>query len=299
MKQLNVIILAAFLLGLTACNEDKIFEKEQYKNVFALVSDDDYNVFSVVHNLGEAESIGYVAASCGGTNTTTQEIRITMEENDSLFNLYNKGNYDTDIDKYANLLPADKYTIDDYNFTIPAGERSGRMKLRVRPEGLSPDSVYFVSLRVANYSAYEVNPDKDDILYRVLIKNKYATQEYATNYDLRGSKNGIQTQGVKQMHPISANKVRIMAGTETFQADTTVINKFGLILEIDATNHVHISSYKNITVQQIDGDAEYPNIFLIEDDGYKTHKTFLLRYSYKDGNTTHQMKEELRLEFKE
>jgi hypothetical protein len=51
-------------------------------------------------------------------------------------------------------------------------------------------------------------------------------------------------------------------------------------------------------VEQIDGDTEFPNIFKVEDDGFKVYRTFLLRYSYKDGAATKQMKEELRLEIK-
>jgi hypothetical protein len=52
-----------------------------------------------------------------------------------------------DSDKFANLLSPDKYDIDNYNFTIPEGEKSGRLKIRIRPDGLSPDSVYFISLK--------------------------------------------------------------------------------------------------------------------------------------------------------
>ena len=45
--------------------------------------------------------------------------------------------------------------------------------------------------------------------------------------------------------------------------------------------------------------TSFPNIFKIEDDGFKTYKTFLLRYNYVSGSTVVEMKEELRLEFKE
>ncbi|KAA6328177.1 hypothetical protein EZS27_022897 [termite gut metagenome] len=206
---------------------------------------------------------------------------------------------DVDTAKFAQLVPRDKYDIDDFSLTIPAGERSGRMKLRVRPDGLSPDSVYFISLKVDSHSTYEVNPDKNDILYRVFIKNKYATQESTTNYNLRGNRNGVNTPGVKPMHPISKNKVRIMAGTEPFAAKLTTITSLSIILEIDDDNNVHISPYKDIVVEQVNDDPEFLNTFRIEDDGYKTYKTFLLRYDYKVGNTTYQMREELRREFKE
>ena len=58
-----VVAMAAF----SSCNEYEMYDKEQYKNVFGLVSDDGYNIFQVVHDLSSPESVGYVAASLGGT----------------------------------------------------------------------------------------------------------------------------------------------------------------------------------------------------------------------------------------
>jgi hypothetical protein len=298
-KYLNKLIMLVFLLGVVSCNEDKIFEREQYKVVFALVSDDGHNIFKLVHDLDSTESVGYVAASCGGTNSTEKDIVATLIQDDELFNKYNKDNYDVETEKFAQLLSAAKFNIDSYNLIIPAGERSGRMAIRVRPEGLSPDSVYFISLKVDEYSGYEVNPNKSNVLYRVLIKNKYATQAATTNYTLRGNRDGINATGIKQMHPISSNQVRIMAGTDAFQANVSSINNNCIILTIDDNDSISISPVKNMEVEQVDGDPNFPNIFKIEDDGYSIYKTFLLSYKYKVGNTTYTMKEELRLELEE
>jgi hypothetical protein len=299
MKYLNILIILGLVAGLCSCNRDEIFEREQYKNVFALVSDDGYNIFTTVHDLDEPESIGYIAASCGGTNPTLEDIDITVELSQESFDHYNTANFDRDSSKYAQLLSPDKYSIDNRHFTIPAGKINGKLPLRIRPEGLSPDSVYFIPLKVSAISAYEVNPDKSDVLYCVQIKNQYATQQTATNYAMLGVLNGVNIMGQKRMHPISANKVRIMAGTEAFEAKIATLNKSGIILEIDENDNVHISSYKDMVVTQVNDDPAYPNTFKIVDDGYRTYKTFLLRYDYKVGSTTYEMKEELRLEFKE
>jgi hypothetical protein len=241
---------------MVSCNEDRLFEEELYKKVFALVSADSYNIFTVVHDLDSAESTGYVSASVGGTNPTETDINVTLIRDNDLFNRYNKGNFDMEVEKFAHLLNPAKYTIDDYHFTIPAGRRNGRVKIRVRPDGLSPDSVYFISLKVDEFSAYEVNPDKSDILYRVMIKNRYATQETATSYSLRGILDNVQVPGNKRMQPISKNRVRIMAAIP-FQSDVATINQNAIILEIDGNNHVHISSYKNMVVEQ---DAAYSDV---------------------------------------
>jgi hypothetical protein len=299
MKYLNIFITAVLLSGLSSCNRDEIFEREQYKNVFALVSEDGYNVFTVVHDLDEVESTGYVAASCGGTNPTEKDIDITMVSSPEIFDYYNKSNFDVDIEKYARLLPSEKYSIDSWNFTIPAGQVSGNLPIRVRPDGLSPDSTYFIPLKVSEFTTGEVNPEKSDVLYCVQIKNKYATQETATNYSMLGVRNGISVMGQKRMHPLSAGKVRIMAGTEAFEEKIATIDRYGIILEIDGNNNVHISSYKDMTVTQVNGDPSFPNIFTVVDDGFRTYKTFLLRYDYQLDGVTYTMQEELRLEFNE
>jgi hypothetical protein len=298
-KYLNKLIMLVFLLGIVSCNEDKIFEKEQYKVVFALVSDDDHNVFDAIHDLDEPESVGYIAASCGGTNSIVEDINVTLVQDIEPFNKYNKDNFDVETEKFAQYLPSGKFDIDSYNLTIPAGGRDGRMAIRIRPAGLSPDSVYFIPVKVDSYSAYEVNPDKSDVLYRVLIKNKYATQASTTNYTLRGTRDGVNVMGVKRMHPISGNSVRIMAGMDAFQEDVSVINNNCILLTIGDDNKVSISSFKNAVVEQIDGDPDYPNIFRIDDDGYNIYKAFLLSYKYTVGSTVYTMKEELRIKLEE
>jgi hypothetical protein len=291
--------------GMISCDEGKIFEEELYKKNFALISGDD-NIFTVVHDLDSVEFTGYVAASVGGTNPTETDINVLLKQDRDLFDNYNTVRYDVDYAKYANLLSPDKYDIANYNFTIPAGGRSGRTKIVVRPEGLSPDSLYFISLKVDNFSAYEVNPNKNDVLYSVAIENKYSLYPYSTLYAQRAVRTGVNILGTKAIHPISKNKVRIMAGIEQFEKDTAIINRYGIVLEIDNDNKVHISAFRNpgnspakVIVTQVDDDPDFPNIFKIENDGFKNWKTFLLRYDYKVGSTSYQMQEELRLELKD
>jgi hypothetical protein len=286
--------MLVFLLGTASCRDYTIFEKELYKVVFALISSD-HNVFSVVHDLDTTESVGYVAVSCGGTLSTDRDISITLVHDDEPFDRYNRSNFDVETQKYAQHLPADKFDIDNYSFTIPAGERTGQMAIRIRPDGLSPDSVYFISLKVDEYSAYEVNPGKKDVLYRVMIKNKYSTQASSVNYSLRGVRDYVNVMGVKLMHPISSNQVRIMAGTDAFWSNVDHINNNCIILTIAEDNKITITPVKNMVVEQIDGDPDFPNIFKLEYDGFNYYKTFLLSYKYKSGNETVTMQEELRI----
>lgn len=299
----NIVFLKIFLITVativfSSCDMDEVYEKEQYKKIVALVSNADYNVFPVVHDLEIPETVGYAAASCGGTHSSKEIMQLSLAIDKEDFDNFNIHNYDVDVSKYAQMLPDSMYTIESYDINIPAGEYSGRMKIRVRPEGLSPDSIYFIPLKISN-SIYEVNPDKNYLLYRVLIKNRWATQESITNYTMRAIQNTMQLPGTKRMDPISHNKVRVMVSNIAFESKIEEIEENGMYLEIGENNHVTITPVKELQITQIDGDPEYPNIYRIDDDGYKRYHAFLLHYSYKSGSDTYEMREELRLEIKD
>ncbi|KAA6339328.1 hypothetical protein EZS27_012735 [termite gut metagenome] len=299
-KLTHTFLTLACLFLVSSCDEDAMFKKEMYKQVFAIVSSDSYNVFAEEVDLGDAQP-GYISVSLGGTTTADKDIYISFIEDIDLFNRYNKGTYDIESSKYAKLLPPSHYRIDDYHLTIPAGERNGRMEIRIDPAGLSPDSTYLVSLKIDDFTNYEVNPDKSDVLYRVDLKNYWAAQKTATNYTIKGNLDGGNVFGVKRVQPLSWNSVRTMAGNITFEADTAIINPNSIILETGDDGYVSIKPYKDIEIEQIDTDPDYPNKFFIDDDGFRTFKSFLLHYQYRLAGTDayHEMREELRLEFKE
>ncbi|MDR2385942.1 MAG: DUF4361 domain-containing protein [Tannerella sp.] len=299
MKHSNIpiILTLAATTIIIACDRDELFKREQYKNQIALLSDDGYNIFEEEFDLSHEESTGYVVASCGGSHPITQDVVIHLEEDHNLLYKYNRSNYDTDESKYARKLAGDKYDINKYQVTILAGERTGRLPVTVRPEGLSPDSIYFIPLKVQTFSAGEMHPNKTTLLYRVLLKNYYASQKTATYYNLRGIKNSVNVMGTKQVFPISANKVRVIAGNETFASNTNDIEASSILLEVNGDGSVKITPWKELQLTQIDEDPLYPNTFQIEDLGYAYYKTFLLRYDYVYNGTTYQMQEELRLEF--
>ena len=303
---LKLFFTFLFACGLFACNQHEVYEKEQYKNVFALVSGSD-NVSGWVHDLRTTESEGYVSASLGGTNPSTSDIRVTLVEDTRLIDEYNLVAYDVNTSRYIQPLASSKYTIDSYNFTIPAGEIKASIPVKVRPAGLSPDSSYFIALRVDSYSAYEVNPEKDYLLYRVQIRNWWSVTG-GTSYNQRGNiiaagstGNPIQVFGTKRLYPLTATRVRMLAGTEINDtSNENIFNWYSVILNIGNDNRITIEPYKTVEITQIDGDPDYPNRVFLEDDGFKTYKTFMLYYAYKasDG-TTYNIKEELRLEYTE
>jgi hypothetical protein len=298
--RIKTSILVATLLSvmICSCDRDELFEREQYKKIFALLSDDGFNIFAEEHDLALSESPGFVSAVCGGSLPTDRDINIAMVEDSDLLLQYNQSNFDVDESRYARWLPRDKYEIASYGITIRAGERTGLMPLTVRPGGLSPDSIYFIPLRADRFTAYEMNPKKSSVLYRVFLKNRYATNKTDTYYSYRGKRNDANVVGSKRVFPAGGNSVRIMAGDLSFEPKTGVINSGSILLTVDKNDSVQIKPWKDLEVTRIDGDPDYPNTFLIYNDGYKTYKTFLLRYDYVYAGTKYSMREELRLEFR-
>ena len=301
MKKYIWIILFV-VLGLTACDTNDVYEKELYKKVVAFICSDNYNVLEDVQALTGEENSTFIGLSCGGTGAPETDIRVSLIENEEPFNAYNVGMYDTDVTQYAKLLPKSHYDIDDYHVVIPKGERTGRLDIKVRPDGLSPDSVYFIPLSISAMSAYEVNSEKSTMLYRLLIKNFYAEQQPDgyTYYTMRGYRNGAVMQASKEMQPIDKNTVRIMPGNVSFLAKEEYIAENALLVEVQPDNSVVISAYKDVEVIQNDGDADFPNIFLTEEDDWgRKFKVFFLAYSFKteSSNDFIEIKEELRLQY--
>ncbi|MFA4868981.1 MAG: DUF4361 domain-containing protein [Pedobacter sp.] len=294
--KIRYITMLALITVLSSCKDNEIFEKEMYKNEVALISSNYYNTFQEIVPLTGDEVIGYIAASAGGTHSPTKDMLIQLEEDDTQLDFYNRSLFDADEKLYAKLLHKDKYEIMDYKILIKAGERTGRTMVKLRPDGLSPDSTYFIELKATDVPGVEINAKKKSILYQVLIKNDYASQAENAFYSMTGLANDMVTAANKKLFPLTRNRVRVIAGTESFESKEDHINKTSIILEVGADNKVTIKPYKDIAVTQIDGDERYPNLFRIEESFGRKFNVFLLSYQYTLNGTTRHMQEELRIE---
>ena len=305
-----ITVLAAIF---TSCNRNEIFEREQYKHVIALISEGSHNIFAEEHEPAMGDeygyTIGHIAASCGGSLPTTQSVSLNIVEDRELLQEYNSNTYAMDGYRFARYLPANRYNIEQHSITIEQGERTGRMEIRLRAGGLSPDSAYFIPFRVEQASAYELNPNKSTLLYQVYLKNFWASTMSIPDYSHRS--NRIEGSGFplvsmisKKVFPVSGNEVRITAGNKIITEYTLeLIEKWAIRLLIDDKGNVTITPWSatanGMKVTQLSGNRDYPNVFRIVDDGFgKTFKTFLLYYEYTDAdnNVTYTMEEELKIE---
>ncbi len=300
--KVNYITMAVALVGLAACNDHDVFEREQYKNVFAFICNSE-NINQKMVHLDNDETTNYVAFSVGGSQPIARQAKINVVEDPTLIDTYNRNTFDLSVGKYAKPLPKANYTIASLQCILNPGDVHGVIPITIRPAGLSPDTTYFIPLRVDSYDAYELNPQKDHILYRIMTKNRWAKSDASSVYTMRskrkevGGTTEIAMPGTKIMMPLSKTTVRIMAGNEAYAASMGTFNRAAMILEIAEDGRVTIRPFRDLDVKQIDGDAEFPNKFFYESDGYNTYKTFLLYYTYRIDKTTYEVKEELRLQY--
>ncbi|WP_270090276.1 BT_3044 domain-containing protein [Sphingobacterium sp. SYP-B4668] len=297
MKRRYIAALALSAL-FASCKDNDIFEKEMYKNEVALISSDYHNTFKEVVQLTGEEVLGYVAASSGGTHAPSTDLVIGLEEDLAPLAKYNFAVYDNAEDLYAKMLPAEKYQIMDDKIVIKAGELTGRTMIKLRPDGLSPDSTYFIGIKATNASGVEINPKKNTMLYQVIIQNEYASQATNSMYSMVGFANGLSTAANKQLFPLTSNSVRMIAGNETFVSKVPNIAKNCITLEMDEFNNVTIKPYKDIQVVQLDNDPMYPNKFKVEEAFGMRTNVFLLSYQYTIGNETKIMKERVEMQVK-
>ncbi len=285
-------------LFITSCNDNEVFEQEMYKNTIALISSSYHNNFEEVVPLTGGEVIGYISASAGGVYAPKSDLKINLVEENTGFDYYNWSLYDADSKRYAKLLPKEQYEITDYSIVIKAGQRTGRALVKLRPDGLSPDSTYFISLKAFDSPAVEMNPTKNNVLYKVVIFNQYASQATNSYYAMTGLQNGAITAASKQLFPLAKNRVRVIAGTESFISKEESIAATSMILEMSDEGRVTILPYKGLKINQIEGNSRYPNSFFVEESYGRKFNVFKLCYTYTVGKETKEMQEELRMEIK-
>lgn len=321
-KYIKIFLTVILFCGVVSCDRDAVFEKEQYKNVFAIVSGDD-NVHRVIHDYRESVSTGYISASLGGSNTCEHDIVITLVEDADVLEVYNHSIYQEDRDRYVLPLRPDRYYFDDLSMTIRAGETKASLPVYIKPEGLSPDSVFYIPMRVDTYNSGELNMEKGTILYEVRTKNWWCSYN-GTTYVSRGLRyepdrapTNLYTN--KIFYPFGPAFIRIMPGSESERDGSGALKyrDYAMMLQISDTERqytidgivktgspVTIRPYDRLDMTQItqddpDYDPEYPNIAISsDDDGYRIFKTLLLHYRFVDSRGIEaRIQEEIRMEY--
>ena len=247
MKKIFYIFLtgALFTVVFSTCKEEDYSTKEYYKNVIYLLSKENYNVYNQPCAFDDGNRvIGYLSIGCGGSRPNGEEFTVELEPDTILFDKYNTGNFDIDTAKFAKLLPENRYLLEKYKVTFPANnpDQYVKLKIRINPDSLSPDSIYFIPLAIKNVSnSYEINEKKFNVLFRIAVENYFAEQLADTYYRLMGvinpldETNRITVAASKMVRPLSKNSVRVFAGSTVQTSKSTVdsIKKHSIVVTVD------------------------------------------------------------------
>jgi hypothetical protein len=260
LQSISVMIAVMFATLLTGCSDEDLYDKEMYHPVIYLLSSGGQNVYTVVIPFKESNPTAYISAGCGGSKSNPEEVTVVLkQDNNDLFDRYNRTNFDIDTEKFARLLPQNRFEIPSWTATLPANspESYANVEVHLNQQGLSPDSTYFIPLAIQSVSQYEVNPEKSNMLLRVAVINDYAEQTATTVYTLKGTvTSGTTTTAVtgsKIIKPLSADEVRFFAGiqVQTNQSTREEIAKYALIAKINPDHTVSLRPYGTIEVEML------------------------------------------------
>ena len=299
------------------------FEQEQYKNDISLLSNSNMIYDRQVADLNSDDDVIYMIATLSGSQASTESFNVAVVESDSLFNAFNKSNFDIDTARYAKMLPKECYTLESTEMTIPAGESQVKFPIHLKNlDILSPDSIYLLNYEIDSVKTQNYNNDKKHVLIRIYKQNDFTTTQKNTFYNYTSSY--VITPGTpvitrrptnaNQVFPLGKNSVRMLAGDENmgeYKDALGRINNRSITVEIgDKTPQnplaraVTILPYKNLDVVQLTPLGVYSNTFLINiistPDGRNTYyKEFRLHYKYRLAETDRykEVKAILRMEY--
>lgn len=292
--------------GLLACNNYD-FQQEFYKNEIGLLSKGSMMIYDrQIVDLTDDSPVVYVVGNLSGSQNSSSDMSFTIEKNDSLFNRYNKTNFDIDESRFAHLLPENCYDMPEMSGVIKAGERQGRIAINLKNlSELSPDSTYLLNFKLDKEKSAPINAKKMHVLLKLMWKNEYASTAVNSSYSYRNTLVATLTEGSNmarkmsssvRLFPVGPHSVRMLAGDETwkdYKDALDIINARSIVLEVgekdlkDASSYkVTIKPYKTIEVVQMPALQEYPNTYrLVEDKlpGGRSEyfKEFRIHYKYR------------------
>lgn len=237
MNKINIILSTLVLLVLTAC-ETTFYDEEQYRKEIYIVSYDN-NMFGQEYTYGEG-SVGYLSIYAAGTTAIDHDVTVEIEVYPDFLRNYNKRVYGEDYTNYAKELDPADYEIESMTTVLKADSPNPYVQLpiKVNINNLNPEEAYYIPLRIKSVSDYMISPDKQNVLYRVYVKNDYATTKSATYYTMNGTEQKFTVTGgvftpaeaittvnaTKPVVPIGQHNVRMLPNAMTTDTHNNSIN---------------------------------------------------------------------------
>ncbi len=324
MKNSIKLVIAAILgLAFAACDSYD-FEQEQYKNEVNLLSNSDLIYDRQVSKLQDGGDTIYIVAGLSGSQMSNKAFNVALKETDSLFNAYNKSNFDIETHRFAHILPMECYSFPELQMQIPVGQSQVKFPIYLKNlDKLSPDSIYFLNYKIDSLKTDGYNSKKKEVLLRIFKQNEFATTKTNTFYNYTSSYITTLSQNPgtprrptssNQVFPLGTDSVRMLAGDQNFGDYKNAldnINRMSIKVTVGEktpenplARFVAIEPYRSIDVVQLPPSDMYNNTFIINiistPDGRSTYyKEFRLHYKYRLNSTQpyQEVKGILRLEY--
>jgi len=274
---LKYLLIGVLFIQFVSCEED-LLDKEHYKKIIYLKSGDN-NIFSHPHKMNDSLTTGYITVGSGGSMPLDKDALIELVTDDEAIeklNSYNYRYFGNDLGKYAQLLSSKRYVLPSYDIILKAGDLSATTFIPIEADvnGLSPDTSYMIPFRIKSTGEYEVNTEKDFVLYKIDLENAYSSSKLRS-YKMRGTKqledeepSNITTN--KDLLPLARNQVRLFPENINSSTNLETINGSTIVLIVNDDNSVEIKPYKSIEVEQI-GECIYN----------PEEKLFTINYKYR------------------
>ncbi|WP_294079989.1 BT_3044 domain-containing protein [Proteiniphilum sp. UBA5384] len=272
-------IVSGMLLSFSSC-QDEYYEKEIYKKIVYIVhSENKINPFT--HPFKGAPTEGFISLYCSGSLMPDADIEIEIGLDDELIAKYNYIEFEEDESRYVKALKAEHYNIPSFHVKIRKGEPFGTMPIFVTSEGLSPDSMYVIPLKIKSISPnYEISKDLSSILYAIKLENAYSGL-YRMTGSLQEEGGASMPQQVfkdKTLLPLNEFTCRMFLGTENELAENIPLRSLQFTVQSDHS----IMITENNNVRDLGGSNYDPET-----------ESFILNYSYIISEKRYEIREKL------
>lgn len=283
MKKINIISILILAIIMMSCDKKPI-ESEQFKKMVYLVGAQNPTQ-QLILDYSETEVSTFVSVATSGSLNIDRDVHVRLSSPSQIVHDYNNKFFEDDqVDLFLKPLSSSKYRFPDMeNLVIRSSDGVyGRQPLFVQTADLHPDSVYAIAVGIDHVSDYTINPNLDQLILTLKLKNKFSG-----NYSMTGKRKNLTSNATtvlqknKVLTATGINKLRMYIGDNSENISTR--NSETILLEIQADNSVKITSWNSLKV--LNGTGVYNPLT----------KTLDVNYTYSINNISYQVNEVLTL----
>lgn len=176
MKKLNYIVLSASAALLMGCEANIPMEDNLYPESVYLVGAKG-KIIDRNLNLGYDIDTVYASIAISGTQSTSDEVTVGVEESPKSVEDYNKKELGSNDVHYRNL-DKDIYSFPQQNAVVKKGNVYGTYPININPKTLHADSLYMMGFKLNNTSKYKLAEEDSVVLIRLNLMNQYSGLYY-------------------------------------------------------------------------------------------------------------------------